>query len=52
MTEAEKLEALRDGRWICQVPPCCTYRWDEQSWIKWIDRTGVWKGKDNAENLD
>jgi hypothetical protein len=42
MTEAEKLVAYREGRYLVPVPPVYTYLWDEAAWIRFIDQSGKW----------
>ena len=48
MTYEQKLAAYILGDWCCIVPTVCTARWDADSWIKWIDKHGIWmKGKEH-----
>ena len=40
MTLDEKRKAYRDGRYNCEVPPVSTAYWNEDDWIRFIEKTG------------
>ena len=37
-----KRAAFRGGHYKCEVPPSYHGNWDIDTWIDWIDTTGVW----------
>ena len=45
MTSEEKIQAYKEGRYICPVPEVSTAYWTAESWVIWIDMKGNWRPK-------
>jgi hypothetical protein len=43
LTEDEKRELYRRGRYAFSAPAVCTAQWDDTTWIKYIDAAGLWQ---------
>lgn len=43
MSPAIKRALFRDGRYVFRAPGVCTYYWDADDWIKWIDAGKGWR---------
>lgn len=41
----QKLEKYKNGEYVFKPPPVCTARWDDDSWIKFIDASNNWLEK-------
>lgn len=42
LTQGEKLQLYKEGRWQCPMPPVTPARWSDESWIRYIDKHGKW----------
>lgn len=49
LTDDQKRELLRKGAYACPVPPVTTVLWNEDAWIRFIDRDGKWLRKPKGE---
>lgn len=42
LTESEKVELYRAGKYRFPPPPVSHVYWDEAAWIRYVDRFGTW----------
>lgn len=42
LTESQKLELYRAGKYLFSPPPVYHENWDELAWIRYIDMHGTW----------
>lgn len=42
LTDEQKTELYRAGKYMFPPPPVCTVLWDEAAWIRFVDRNGKW----------
>lgn len=44
VTQAEKIQAYREGRYRFPAPPVSHALWSESAWVAYIDANGQWLG--------
>ena len=42
LTDEQKTELYRAGKYTFPIPPVCHAKWDEAAWIRYVDAHGRW----------
>jgi hypothetical protein len=42
MSNEQKIEKFKAGRWVVASPPVTTNQWSDQNWVDYINNNGQW----------